>query len=340
MLGRGLKHIVGELDPHSHYLTAAERDALKARARGGVTGLSTVLERRQGGGRRLRVLGVESGSAADEAGIAPGDHVLSVRGRDVDHLIGQADAEALLLGSVGERLELTVQRRASAHPQDLALELRSAGRAEVHGQLVAVDGGKVACVHIPRFGPNTGNQTKASLASLRRKAGASKIRGVILDLRGNPGGEVDQALVVADLFVRKGLLTRTRGRDGKVLREETAHPRGTDDKTPLAVLIDRHSASAAELLAAALQDLGRAVVVGERSYGKGTVQRVKGLEDGSVLTLTIARYVSLDGRVIDGVGVEPNIVAPASSTPKLVAAALKGLALNPRPPSADRPGTR
>jgi carboxyl-terminal processing protease len=103
------------------------------------------------------------------------------------------------------------------------------------------------------------------------------------------------------------VLTRTRGRGGRILREERAHAAGTDAKTPLVVLQDRHTASAAELLSVALQETGRAQVVGERSYGKGTVQEVMGLEDGSVLTLTIARYFSPKDRAIEKVGVEPDV---------------------------------
>jgi carboxyl-terminal processing protease len=109
------------------------------------------------------------------------------------------------------------------------------------------------------------------------------------------------------LFVAHGILTRTRGRGGRILREELAHDAGTDADTPLVVVQDRHTASAAELLTAALRDNGRAKSVGERSYGKGTVQEVLGMPDGSVLKLTIARYFSPKDTAIDGVGVAPDV---------------------------------
>jgi carboxyl-terminal processing protease len=133
------------------------------------------------------------------------------------------------------------------------------------------------------------------------------VAGIILDLRGNPGGDVPEAVMIADMFIPEGVLVRTRGRGGQILREERAHPAGSDSALPLVVLQDQRSASASELLAVALQDHGRARVVGERSFGKGTVQDVIGLHDGSLLTLTIARYFSPKDRLIDGNGVEPDV---------------------------------
>jgi carboxyl-terminal processing protease len=144
------------------------------------------------------------------------------------------------------------------------------------------------------------------LADLRRDAEGG-LAGIILDLRGNPGGEVAEAVIVADLFIAEGVLVRTRGRGGVIMREEFATAAGTDRTTPLMVLQDRRSASAAELLAVALQDHGRAKVVGEPSFGKGTVQEVIGIPDGSLLTLTVARYYSPKDRKIDGKGVEPDV---------------------------------
>src|SRR5690606_37896664 len=158
------------------------------------------------------------------------------------------------------------------------------------------------------FRPGTGELVKQALAELRRSAGKRGLAGVILDVRGNPGGEVQEAVLVADLFIEEGVLTRTRGRGGVILREELATAAGTDVETPLVVLQDRRSASAAELLAVALQDNGRARVIGERSFGKGTVQEVIGIADGSLLTLTVARYFSPGDRAIDGRGVEPDVV--------------------------------
>ena len=135
---------------------------------------------------------------------------------------------------------------------------------------------------------------------------------------------MDEALVLADRFVARGTLVRLRGRGGRLLREDRARARGTDTTTPLAVVLDRRSASAAELLAAALQDHGRARIVGERSFGKGTVQEIYGLPDGSALSVTVARYTSPKDRVVDGVGVAPDVWVEPGADP--LAAALDQIA--------------
>lgn len=302
VLARALKHTMAGLDAHSHFFTAKERRALAARDQGGRSGLNVVL--REGGS--AEAVAIDPGSAAAKAGLRAGDEILEIRGEPTRVMTSQAEGAALLVGRVGERISVKVQSVGGDEPRDVQIELAGVGRKTVRSSFVPVEGGVVLVLKISRFGPGTGEQTQKALAAGRRRHG-KKLRGVVLDLCSNPGGEVDEALVVADLFVADGVLTRTRGRGGSVLREEKAHARGTDAKTKLVVLVDRRSASAAELLAAALQDHKRAQIVGEKTFGKGTVQRVKGLADGSVVTLTIARYYSPNEREIDGRGVEPDV---------------------------------
>lgn len=314
LLAGGLKHIVAGLDAYSNFLTADERKALRGASKDGSSGLSVHLHVAPGGGDRvLEVMGVAPGSAAARVGLSPGDHILEVAGVEVGRLLSQVEAEAMLAGEVGEMLALRVQRSHEASPGRVDLVLGEIPRELVRSTLLDVtprDGkgaGKAALIELEGFRHGTGEAFKKRLEQLRRSAGADGLAAVVLDLRGNPGGEVDEALVVADLFVAEGILTRTRGRGGRILREELAHAAGTDSTTPLVVLQDRHSASAAELLIAALRDNGRAKSLGERSYGKGTVQEIMGLPDGSVLKLTIARYFSPKDAVIDGVGVAPDV---------------------------------
>ncbi len=335
LLATGLKHMVAGLDAHSHFFTADERKALRKQAQGGAPGLAVHLYVPRGAHEPvLEVVGVLPGSAAAKVGLAPGDHILEIRGRDVTRVLSQAEVEGLLMGSVAERVSLRVQRRGDAAPRDIELKLARTRREVVAGELRAVadsDGhpAHAAVIQIPVFRKGVGEAIKKRLAALRRAAGPGGLDAIVLDLRGNPGGDVDEALVVADLFIDAGILTRTRGRGGRILREERAHAAGTDTATALVVLQDRHTASAAELLTAALRDNGRARSIGERSYGKGTVQEVMGLPDGSVLKLTIARYFSPKDQVIDGVGLEPDRALGKAQRERAVDEALGLLGLTP-----------
>jgi len=316
VLAESLKRIVSGLDSYSHFLTAEERQQIRERSRGGTTGMAMKLHRAEPGSRkpaRVEVTAVLPGSPAERAGLHPGDHLLKIRGQEVAFLLSQAEAEALLLGGDGETIELTVQRRSEPAPAVANLVLAGQPRNLVEGALVERDGHKFAHLHVRAFRGGTADLFKRTLKELRRAAGPA-LAGVVLDLRGNPGGDVPEAVMIADMFVTEGVLVRTRGRGGQILREERAHPDGSDSELPLVVLQDHGSASASELLAVALQDHGRARVVGERSFGKGTVQDVIGLHDGSQLTLTIARYFSPKDRLIDGNGVEPDLMAPPTAT--------------------------
>ena len=317
VLAESLKRIVSGLDSYSHFLTAEDRQQIRDRSRGGTTGLAMKLHRAEPGSRKPawgEVTAVLPDSPAQRAGLTPGDQLLTIRGQDVAFLLSQAEAEALMLGGDGETIELTVQRRSEPAPAPAKLVLAGQPRNLVEGALVLRGNQKFAHLRVRAFRGGTADLFKRNLKELRRAAGSS-LAGVVLDLRGNPGGDVPEAVMIADMFVAEGVLVRTRGRGGQILREERAHPDGSDSNIPLVVLQDHGSASASELLAVALQDHGRARVVGERSYGKGTVQDVIGMHDGSQLTLTIARYFSPKDRLIDGNGVEPDILVPAGISP-------------------------
>jgi carboxyl-terminal processing protease len=310
LLGRALKHLIAGLDDYSHYLTAAEREEARKKHRaGGATGMTVAVRHGKGGSRTIEIVAVEPGSPAARAGIVAGEALSQIGVRPSSSILSTPDATLLLLGRPGETVELVVRTATagSARTVPLALEKLSAKRL-VSSRLLDHDGQRVALVTIAAFRAGVGERVKRSLESLRGEAGAKGLAGIIVDLRSNPGGSVDEALVVADLFVATGVLTRTRGRGGRILREEPAHPRGSDLGTPIAVLVDRRSASASELLGAALQDPGRALVMGETTFGKGTVQEVIGLPDGGRLTVTVARYFSPSDRAIDGRGLTPDVV--------------------------------
>jgi carboxyl-terminal processing protease len=305
LMSRGLKHMVAGLDPYSHYMTAGERELAKKRSsQGAETGLVTTLHRGgSGAAAELEVIAVHPDSPADKLDLDPGTRILEIRGQPCAHLIGNIDAQLLLSGAVGERIDMTIER--GHGPEQLTIELDKPNMAGgVSSRLIDHDGHAIGVIEIHGFRSGTGERVKRALTELR---GASSLAGIILDLRGNPGGEVDEAVLVADLFIAEGVLVRTRGRGGVILREELATAAGTDLDTPMVVLQDRRSASAAELLAVALQEHGRAKVLGEPSFGKGTVQEIIGIPDGSLLTLTVARYYSPEDRKIDGRGVQPDV---------------------------------
>jgi carboxyl-terminal processing protease len=324
LMSRGLKHMVAGLDAYSHYMTAGERElAQKRQSEGAEAGLVTTLHRAgTGAAAELEVIAVHPDSPADKLDLAPGTRILEIRGQSCAHLLSNVDAQLLLSGAAGERIDVTIER--GHGPEQLSIELDKPSSG-VSSRLIDHDGHAVGVIEIHEFRSGTGERVKRALAELRTEAekrglggesdfggrGPEKspgaMVGLVLDLRGNPGGQVDEAVLVADLFIAEGVLMRTRGRGGVILREEFATAAGSDRDTPLVVLQDRRSASAAELLAVALQEHGRAKILGEASFGKGTVQEVIGIPDGSLLTLTVARYYSPKDRKIDGRGVEPDV---------------------------------
>ncbi|NVB37823.1 PDZ domain-containing protein [Pseudenhygromyxa sp. WMMC2535] len=325
LLARGLKHMISGLDPYSNYLTAAERELARERQRQGAeAGLVTKLHRK-GERAEVEVLAVHPNSPAARRGLGPGDRLLAVRGEPCEDMLSNVEVQMMLAGAPGERIDLEVDQGAGRVA--FALELAKL-RVEdlVSASLEGEGGGRIGRVAIHGFRPGTAQRVEAELAELRRQAGAEGLDGLILDLRGNPGGEVDEAVLVADMFIAQGVITRTRGRGGVISREEKATAAGTDRSTPLVVLQDERSASAAELLSVALQDSGRARVVGERSFGKGMVQEVIGIADGSLLTLTVARYYSPEDRSIDGRGVTPDVRVSDASGAAGVRAAVDALA--------------
>ncbi len=317
---RALAEMTRGLDPHSHYLPAARRRALRARGSGGTAGLWVRLD--PGPPATAEITAVAPEGPAARAGVVRGARVLAVDGVPVARMGSEAELRAMLGGRVGRHLRLDL-RDPNGTTRRLDMRLAPGAGSLVRGELLPSDRGPAALVRIHAFRRGTGARVRATLARLRKRARAP-LAAIVLDLRGNPGGVVDEALVVADLFRDSGVLTRTRGRDGAILREERAHASGSDTRTPLLILQDGATASAAELLAAALRDPGRARTVGTRTFGKGTVQEVRGLPGGGLLTLTVARYYSPSDRVIDGVGVPADIPARPDD-PGIVRLALAGL---------------
>lgn len=297
-----------QLDPHSVYLSAERRAAFQDRAEGGDTGVGVTLGLRDG---RIVLDAVTPAGPADLAGALPGDALLAVDGEPVDRV---AAADQALRGARDTPVRLRLERRGET------LELQAV-RDTLLERSVRADRlpGDIAHVQIDAFRRRSGAELREHLARLDAEG---PLRGIVLDLRGNPGGLLEEAVVVVDTFVGEGTILEVHGRAGRVLESHAAHANEGDHHLPLAVLIDGESASAAEIVAGALQDLQRARLVGSPTYGKGSVQKLFLFEDGAGLKLTIARYHLPSGRSIpDGEGLAPDepVAAPQRATAETAA---------------------
>ncbi len=282
------------LDEHSAFFSPAEYKSLLDATEGEYAGIGIELGWRD---ELPEVISVLEGSAAARAGLAAGDRIIAIDGRPV----GDDNLEAVqnrLRGPVGTKVVLAVQRAGRAEPWTFTLVRAWVRLAPIsHKRL---DGG-LLYARVRTFSRRVASELQALVDH------EQQVRGLVLDLRDNPGGLFDEAVAMCDLFLEEGPIVQAVGRGGRVLERNEARPRGTEPRYPIAILIDRGSASASEIVAGALADRGRARLFGQRSYGKGSVQSILDLSDGSGFKVTVARYVTPSGRTIDGHGIEPDV---------------------------------
>jgi carboxyl-terminal processing protease len=304
---RGLTDV---LDPHSRFMDPDEYGKLKKETEGNeeIDGIGIDVEKRK---NKFVIISPIEGSPAAKAGIEPGDVIKRVDGVEVSSLEFD-DAVARMQGPAGSEVALVIDRRG----RELSFRIKRA-RYEVksvEGKLI--DDG-VAYIKIRVFSSTTDGALGDLLDQLSAKS--KGLKGLVLDLRRNPGGLLDQGVRVADRFIADGLIVKTVGKGGHVMDEAKAHSRGTWSGFPMIVLVDGATASAAEIVAGALQDHGRAVVLGTQTFGKGSVQTVIDLDGCGGkpcgLKLTVARYYTPNGRSIQGQGITPNIVVDATAPP-------------------------
>lgn len=298
LLDAAIRGMLLELDPHSSYLPANEYEALNDVTRGRYSGIGIDVQAREG---KIVVNAIINESPADQAGMNPGDVIISIDGRPVkgrpipeamDDLLGKPDTEVALIvvAPDGEERELIITRRYIQVPT-LSFQLLD----ESYGYFKMI-----------QFHGNSAVDLEQSLDSI--KSDEIELRVLIIDLRNNPGGILQQAVAVADGFLDDGVIVSTRGRNSTMQMEFMAQPGQWLPGIPLMLLVDRGTASASEVLAGALQDHGRALVVGERTFGKGSVQSVLPLRNGAGIKLTTARYYTPSGRSIQAQGIEPDVV--------------------------------
>jgi carboxyl-terminal processing protease len=296
-----LKGMLTGLDPHSDYMDEREYHELMTMTSGEFGGVGIELSVEQG---VPQVISAIDGTPAAAAGIEPGDRIIKANGLptigiDIDTIVKR------LRGAPGTRVVLTIAR-ANRQPFDVALT-----RAVIHVVSVksAIEPDRIGYVHVSTFSENTPSELAGAIAQLRQEAGRRGLTGLVLDLRNNAGGLLDSGIDVAADFLDGGTVVTTRGRDPDENHIYDAPPNGDLIRgTPMVVLINGASASAAEIVAGALQDDRRATLMGTRSFGKGSVQSIIPLDDRGALRLTTALYYTPDGRSIQGLGITPNII--------------------------------
>jgi carboxyl-terminal processing protease len=298
--------MLAALDPHSSYMEGSDYSQLKSTTEGnyGGVGLSVTME-----DGAVKVITPTEDTPADKAGIKAGDYITHVDGEllyglDLDEAVDK------LKGNPGTQVKLTIVRPGRDKPIDLTI---TRARIELRPVKWEVKDG-IGIVNINTFAGNTGTATEAALTAIDKATGGHPL-GYIVDLRSNPGGLLNEAVRVSDAFLERGEIVSERGREKKDIESWYAKPGDMAHGLPVIVLVDVGSASAAEIVAGALQDHRRAIVMGERSFGKGSVQGVSELTPNSALRLTIARYYTPSGRSVQAGGIEPDIVVPQLSDP-------------------------
>lgn len=300
MIRGAIRGMLSTLDPHTVYMTPEVYRELKVDTSGRFDGIGIEVAIRDGW---LTVVSAIRGSPADLAGIQAGDRIVKVNGHPTRDL-NLSEAVTLMRGKRGSRVVLNISRHGVKGPLDVTITRRIIKVPSVSASLH--DGG-IGYVAISSFQQGTTKSVEKALGELAAKG---PLVGLVLDLRRNPGGLLEQAVSVADIFLDKGVIVTTQSRGKEVDRRE-AHGEGTEPNYPMLILVDGGSASAAEIVAGALQDNKRAAVMGTTSFGKGSVQTVIDLDDGSGLKLTIAHYLTPSGRVIQDHGIDPDVEVPA-----------------------------
>jgi carboxyl-terminal processing protease len=289
------------LDPHSSYLSPDDASAMRVQTRGEFGGLGIEVTQEEG---FVKVVSPMDDTPADEAGILAGDFITHVDGESVLGLTLD-DAVGKMRGPVGAEIIITVVREGEGEPFDVSIirdtiELQAV-RAKTEGDTVVL---RVTTFN-DKTTPNLTEKLTEEVAAL---GGMDNVNGFVIDLRNNPGGLLTQAIRVSDAFLEKGEIVSTRGRNPEEGDRFNAVPGDLAEGKPIVVLINGGSASASEIVAGALQDHRRAIVIGTKSFGKGSVQTIMPLRGEGAMRLTTARYYTPSGRSIQALGVSPDII--------------------------------
>lgn len=301
-----IKGMVRSLDPHSAFMTKEEHDELMLETKGSFTGIGIEITIKD---NVLTVVSPIEGTPADKAGMKAGDKIVKVDGKSTKDMTIMEAVKAIR-GPKGSTVVLTVIREGLDKPLEFSIVRDVIPLKSVRSQILTPS---IAYVRISNFQGNTGKELEETLERLEKKG---ELKGLILDLRNNPGGLLSQSIQVADLFLDSGLIVSTRGREHSRDITASARKNATRRAYPMVVLVNGGTASAAEIVAGALKDNKRAVILGSRTFGKGSVQTILPLSDGSGLRLTTALYYTPSGTCIQSSGIEPDIQVAFVPPPK------------------------
>ncbi|MGB7755261.1 MAG: S41 family peptidase [Salinisphaera sp.] len=308
LLDNAIHGMVEGLDPHSAYLDPEEYKQLSVSTSGQFGGLGVKVQMENG---YLQVVSPIDDTPASKAGIQPGDMIIRIDDKPVKGMSISESVQAMR-GKPGSKISLTILRDGHDKPIHLHLKRADIQVASVKSRMLAPGYGYI---RISQFTEGTAKGMNKALAKLKKQAKGS-LKGIVLDLRNNPGGVLNAAVDVSDDFVGSGTIVSIQGRAADTDHKFEATPGDKLDGAPIVVLVNQGTASAAEIVSGALQDDHRAVIMGTQTFGKGSVQTVLPLNDGSALKLTTARYYTPSGRSIQAEGITPDIkLAPVKITP-------------------------
>ncbi|WP_304526453.1 S41 family peptidase [Halomonas sp. I5-271120] len=297
LLHNAMRGMLSELDPHSTYLDPQEFQSLRETTEGEFGGIGIEVGMRDG---QLMVISPIDDTPAAKAGLQSQDAILRIDDTATDGLSLQ-EAVELMRGEPGSDIRITILRQSENMPRDLTLTRQVIRTESVKHELLTPGYGYL---RISQFQSSTGEQVNDALADMQQEGA---LNGLVLDLRNNPGGVLQAAVEVVDAFVDQGLIVYTEGRLDDSQMSFSAHAQTTAPDVPMVVLINGGSASASEIVAGALQDQRRAVIMGTESFGKGSVQQIMPLGNGDGLKLTTALYYTPNGRSIQALGISPDV---------------------------------